>query len=60
MKKKLISVLLCAAMIAGLAVGCGSSGGAGEGEKEKKKESAEEPCRKPQLLTSVRLPSMRI
>ena len=41
MKRKFISVLLCAAMIAGLAVGCASSGGSGEGEKEEKKESTE-------------------
>lgn len=41
MKKKFISVLLCAAMIAGLAVGCANSGDSGEGEKEEKEESTE-------------------
>ena len=35
MKKKLVSVLLCAAMVAGLAVGCGggSDSGSGGGDK---------------------------
>lgn len=35
MKKKLVSVLLCAAMVAGLAVGCGggSDSSSGGGDK---------------------------
>ena len=33
MKKRVVSVLLCAAMIASLAVGCGSSGGSGSSDE---------------------------
>ena len=45
MKKKVLSVLLCAAMVMSLAVGCGSS--ADEKETETKEETAEEETAEP-------------
>jgi len=41
MKKKIISVLLCVAMTAGLVVGCAGSGDSDGEKKEEKKESTE-------------------